>query len=128
MSVVRPLLGLGNGKLGQTIFTFSLPPVVTCPGRSQLCEANCYARQGNFARQNVRDRMADNLAAACQGDFESRVLREMVKRCVLLCRWHVSGDFFNEQYAAKCLNIFRRARRVRFWLYTRSWRAASILP
>jgi hypothetical protein len=38
MRSVRPLLAMGNGKLGQSIYHFDLPPVVTCPGRSSVCE------------------------------------------------------------------------------------------
>ena len=33
MTMIRPLLGRGNGKLGEAVHTWSLPAVATCPGR-----------------------------------------------------------------------------------------------
>jgi hypothetical protein len=74
------------------------------------------------------ERLAENREVADSTAFESRMLREILRRCVLLMRVHVSGDFYSGSYAAKWLRIFRRARRCRFWFYTRSWRVPSILP
>lgn len=39
----RRLLRRANGKLGDRVFTWSLPPVITCPGATGRCKLACYA-------------------------------------------------------------------------------------
>jgi hypothetical protein len=41
---LRNLLVRGNRKLGESVHSFSVPAVDTCPGRSAPCERACYAR------------------------------------------------------------------------------------
>lgn len=122
------LLRRGNGKLGEGIHTWSLPAVETCPGRSELCERVCYARNGFLAFPSNVARMQANLDVALSPAFVPRMVAELTARCVTLCRWHVSGDFFSAEYANRCNAIFRRKANVRFWLYTRSWRVESMRP
>jgi hypothetical protein len=43
-------------------------------------------------------------------------------------RWMVSGDVYSVGFAKKLLAVVRRTPNVRHFLYTRSWRVASIRP
>jgi hypothetical protein len=128
MSTLRNLLAVGNGKLGGNIHAWSIPAVDTCPGRSSLCESVCYAKGGRFRIGYVRARLQDNLELSLRDDFAERMIAEVKRRWVQVCRVHVAGDFFSPDYAAKWLQVFRACRKVKFYAYTRSWRVPEIEP
>ena len=48
------LLKKGNSKLGNKIWTFSIPAIETCPKRSKMCEKACYTMKGPSMFKNVR--------------------------------------------------------------------------
>jgi hypothetical protein len=58
----------------------------------------------------------------------NRVVREIERRGGGVIRWMVSGDIFSAAFAKKLLAVVRRTPGVRHFLYTRSWRVASIRP
>jgi hypothetical protein len=124
----RNLLALGNRKLGESIHSWSIPTVSTCPGRSALCERNCYARSGHFHFPQVQERLEQNLDAALEDNFVHRIAKEMRRRRVRTLRIHVSGDFFSPAYTRKWLEIARRRSDTTFFSYTRSWRVPEIVP
>ncbi len=126
MESVRPLLMMGNGKLGQSIFHFDLPAVVTCPGRSAVCEQVCYARQGRFRFPQVQERLDWCYEQSQRKDFAERMAREVRRKGILVVRIHVSGDFYSAEYAAQWLRVLRQCPRVKFYFYTRSWRLPEI--
>lgn len=128
MPPIRNLLTRGNGKLGEGIHAWSLPAVETCPGRSDLCSRVCYARSGRFRTRTMQSRLAGNLAAARADDFAARITSEVHRRGVQILRIHVSGDFFDADYALSWAAIARRCPRTTFYAYTRSWRAPAIAP
>jgi hypothetical protein len=99
MSTLRSLLAHGNSKLCENIFHWSIPAVETCQGRSSLCENVCYARAGRFRTGPVRRRLADYLETATRPDFAARMIREVRRRWVQVCRVHVAGDFFSAAHA-----------------------------
>src|SRR5438105_591801 len=108
MRSVRPLLAMGNGKLGQSIFHFDLPAVSTCPGRSAVCEQMCYARRGRFLFPQVQERLRWCFEQSRRADFATRMATEIRRKGILLVRVHVSGDFYSAQYAAKWLAVMRQ--------------------
>lgn len=122
MTTSRNLLTRGNGKLGEAIYSWSIPAIETCPGRSNLCETHCYARNGNFRRPTVQDILQLNLDAALQTNFEARIVKEIRRRGIRTLRVHVSGDFFDPCYAMKWVRIARRSKDTTFFAYTRSYR------
>ena len=126
MRSVRPLLLMGNEKLGQSIFHFDLPAIVTCPGRSAVCEQVCYAGQGRFLFPQVQERLQWCYQQSRRGDFAQRMAGEVHGKGILVVRIHVSGDFYNAGYAAKWLAVMRQCPRARFYFYTRSWRSPEI--
>jgi hypothetical protein len=125
MRSVRPLLTMGNQKLGQSIFHFDLPAGVTCPGRSAVCEV-CYAMQGRFQFPQVQERLQWCYEQSRRRNFARRMAREVHHKGILVVRIHVSGDFFNAAYAAKWLEVMRQCPRAKFYFYTRSWRLPDI--
>ncbi len=128
MATVRALLALGNAKLGRAIHHFDLPAVQTCPGRSAVCESVCYARSGRFHSDLVRERLRWCLRQSQRADFADRMVSEVRRKGALVVRVHVSGDFYDAEYAQKWLAVFRRCRAATFYFYSRSWRVAGIEP
>jgi hypothetical protein len=128
MATLRALLVLGNAKLGKAIHHFDLPAVSTCPGRSGVCEEVCYARRGRFRAHPLRDRLRWCLRQSRRPDFAARMADEVRRKGALVVRVHVSGDFYDAEYAAKWLAVFRRCHAARFYFYTRSWRVAEVAP
>lgn len=123
----QPRLTKGNSKLGKTIFTFNLPAITTCPGRSLACQS-CYAMQGRWLFDNVRRSLARNLEAARSPSFATDMVAEIRRRKAAVVRVHSSGDFFSRAYARRWLTVMRELPGVTFYFYTRSWRIGSIRP
>ena len=126
METVRPLLTLGNGKLGEAIHSWSLPAIGSCPGSSELCRRLCYANTGRFLLPAVMERLDWNDVQCRRDDFASRMVEEIRKKGVLVVRIHVSGDYFSAIYAAKWLTVMKKCPKVRFYWYSRSWRIPEI--
>ncbi len=124
--VVRPLLTIGNGKLGQSISIWSIPAVSTCPGRSSICEKWCYAKSGHFLLSAVKERLAWNYEQSLRSDFTKRMVDEIRRKGVLVLRVHTAGDYYSKEYAEKWLEIMKQCPRVRFYAYSRSYRIPEI--
>ena len=124
--VVRPLLVAGNDKLSAGVYHFDLPAVLTCPGRSALCESLCYATRGRFNFPQVQERLAWNYAESKKSDFINRMVEELYRKGILLCRFHVAGDFYSPGYARKVMEVIARSPHCTFWFYTRSYRIPAI--
>lgn len=128
MTVIRGLLAQGNAKVGQSIHHFDIPAGATCPGRSNLCDRACYAQQGRFLLKSVTDRLRWCHRQSRRTDFATLMIAEIKKKGVLVLRLHCSGDFYSAEYARKWLEVMWACPRVRFYLYTRSWRVEDIAP
>jgi hypothetical protein len=123
---MQNLLTRGNHKLGEAIHAWSLPPVLTCPGRSALCERHCYARKGKFLAPDVKARYERNYQTAMSPYFEKMMRAEIRRRRVAVCRVHVSGDFYSTAYVDRWYNITVWCPRTIFYAYTRSWRVPEM--
>jgi Gene product 88 len=126
MRNVRPLLAMGNVKLGGSIAHFDLPPIVTCPGRSSVCEQVCYATSGQFQYPVVQERLQWCHRQSRRQDFVPRMAQEIRRKGILVVRIHVAGDFYNAVYAARWLEVMRQCPQTKFYFYTRSWRVPEI--
>lgn len=115
-----------NDKLGGSVFHFDLPAGKTCPGRSKLCHSHCYARRSRFRFPQVRERLAWSYSQSKRADFADRMIDELYRKGVLLCRFHVAGDVYSPTYARKLLSVVECSPGVRFWCYTRSYRVPLI--
>jgi hypothetical protein len=122
------LLTLGNGKLGEGTYVFSLPALLTCPGSTPCCQRHCYALRGRLAIRSNRKRYMANWVATREASFVPRMCREIHRRFVACARIHVSGDFYSAAYIRAWVEIARACPHVRFYAYTRSWRVAKLRP
>jgi hypothetical protein len=129
MSVVRNLLTRAYGKTGDGILVWSIPPVATCPGSTELCREACYGRHGRFRTSTVKEALARNLAASGEPDFVARMTLEIRRRGPRgVVRVHGVGDFSDARYALRWVEIAARCKDARLYFYTRSWRCEGILP
>jgi hypothetical protein len=117
-----------NSKLGPHIHSWSIPADTTCPGASRLCRDRCYAKRGFFVYPKVGQTLQRNEDFSRTEDFVPWMQASLISHAVRILRIHVSGDFYDADYAARWLQIVRRSRRVTFFVYTRSWRIDDILP
>jgi Gene product 88 len=125
---VRPLLLVGNDKLSQSIFQWSIPAIETCPGRTPACAHACYAMRGHFLFDAVQERLEWNQRQALMGNFVDRMVDEVFRKGCIVVRVHVSGDFGTPTYTRKWVEIVSRSPQTTFFAYTRSWRVAKIDP
>lgn len=111
--------GLGNLKIGMSVFTYSQLPGRdggSCPGSTDECERVCYAKRITGA---VADVHALNTGSS---DVPS-----IPEECTLL-RLHVSGDFNSVAYIDAWVQRLSERPDVTAWVYTRSWRVPELLP
>lgn len=125
---LRPVLAVGNTKLGELFYSFSLPAIRTCPGASSACKALCYANRGHFKWGSVAETYQRNLKASRRPSFSRWMLEAIDRRQPSVVRIHVSGDFYDAKYARKWLEIVSERPQTNFLCYTRSWRDPEILP
>lgn len=121
------LLVKGNAKLGDGIWTFSTPRLVTCPGATDACKQVCYGKA--FKRypnvEKTHNRMLD---ASKQDDFVEKMVEEIKESGAKIVRIHVLGDFYSLSYTRKWIRIVRSLPDVVFYAYTRSFACPRILP
>ena len=122
------MLQPGNTKLGSLVHTWSLLSVTTCPGKSSVCLAHCYAKGGHFYRDSVHACHEQNGVLAESPDFVDRMIEEIHRKHSKVVRIHVAGDFPNAAYVQKWIEIARHCPETIFYGYTRSWRVPEMRP
>ena len=120
-----PLLP-GNEKLGTSVWQFSLPAIETCPGKSKLCSALCYACKGRYRTGGVAGRLAENDRMRMEDDWTRRVISQIFASRIREVRIHPSGDFDTVAYIDQWIEIVRKSPKTTFWAYTRSWRIPEL--
>lgn len=119
-------IGKGNKKLGKKIYTWSIPAVTTCPGRSSICESVCYADSGFFSFKRIKDGLLERLKLSMSDKFVEIISDEINKVSAKVFRIHVSGDFYSCEYVDKWNEIVKKCANTKFFVFTRSWRIPEI--
>src|SRR5258708_3809979 len=116
----------GNSKLGKTIWSFSIPASETCPGKTSLCDSNCYAQAGYYRFNNMKKGLKEKYEATLKSDFVEKISTSIKQKKVKYFRIHVAGDFYSAEYTSKWYNIVSLCNDTKFIVYTRSWRIEKI--
>lgn len=125
-------------------YIWSLPAVITCPNRTELCEIYCYARKAERQYPAVLPSRQNNLKLSMQSDFaeqmiayfEKKLFRVnkhgkkvenwwIAKRKRVVVRIHESGDFYNQTYADAWIKVaehFADYKKLVFVTYSKSFR------
>lgn len=114
--------GIGNGKLGFGVFTYSRyagyggagGSMGTCPGATIQCESVCYAKRIAGPVQDVYAKNAGN---------DVPPIPEQAK----LLRIHVSGDFDSNHYIGNWITRLEERPDVTAWAFTHSWRVPELV-
>ena len=112
----------GNDKT--ECFSFDLPAIETCPGRTEECSRDCYAANLMRIYKNVDAKYRRNYEIVDHPSFVSYMVKTIPANCQF--RIHVSGDFFHPDYVDKWIEIATSRPDVTFYAYTRSWRVEAI--
>ena len=120
------LLSVGNNqKLDKNIPVFNLPQGKTCPGATALCRKICYAAKAERMYPQAAAMRARNLIASKEPSFVARMTEEIgyliEHRSLKLLRLHESGDFYNQDYLDRWIEIAMEEPEVTFLAYTKSF-------
>lgn len=124
-TLLPPDISPGNNKLG-ALYNWSIPAILSCPGKSTLCEDLCYASRSFYYTSSVRDKLFSNWAMARSALFARWMIEKIRRYKVRVLRVHVAGDFFSADYATAWGEVFAACPQTRFFYYTRSWRDPAI--
>ena len=113
-----------NTKLKKDgIGVFKLPAVKSCPFRGE-CTEYCYATVGAFRFPVVEKFMERSFKLAKSDQFVEEISEEIQyyhdKGKLDILRLHSSGDFFNQEYFDRWLEIVSAFPNIIFYAYTKS--------
>lgn len=128
-------LSTGNRKLKSSkdvkFLIWNLPAIKTCPFATEHCKALCYAVKAERMYKEVLSCRENNLAESKKKSFVmdmysviSDYLRKPSYKATnkIYFRIHESGDFYNQEYFDKWVDISRAFPNVTFLAYTKSIR------
>jgi hypothetical protein len=90
----------------------------TCPNAA-ACAKGCYATMHSYTWGVVKKAYERRLKLALTPKFTLIIDAEIKRRGIKRLRIHDSGDFFNEEYVNKWLNIMRANPDTHFYAYTK---------
>lgn len=119
----------GNGKTGAS---FSIPNVITCPGRTASCEAACYVDIFPMSAANPTAFRARNYGYVIEAlKRKDQLYKELITACKLsgspTIRIHDAGDFFSPEYTRQWIKTCKATPDLEYWAYTRSFSVGPIL-
>jgi hypothetical protein len=111
---------IGFGIPADFDFQLNGETVNTCPS-ALACRGVCYAKQGRYGMQNVKDARKHNLDMSLRSDFVDMVVSDLSRmRKVNTVRIHDSGDFYNQEYFNKWNLIAKALPLITFYAYTKT--------
>lgn len=111
---------VGFGIPADTDFEFQGRKLNTCPGAS-ACRAVCYAKQGSYTWNVVKNARKANLENSVKPAFVQWAISDLSRmRKVNTVRIHDSGDFYSQQYFDAWCQIARALPNLTFYAYTKS--------
>lgn len=111
---------------------WSLPAKITCPYRTKHCEKMCYAVKAETAYPDALPSRMRNLTFTRTDEFVPFMIKALHYICNLpmyrkakriVFRIHESGDFYNQCYTDKWMEIIRACEDIKnlvFMAYTKS--------
>lgn len=116
-------------NLDTSFLIWNIPAIKTCPYATEHCKALCYARKAEQAYPDCLPSRERHFKESMKEDFITRMLYTILsyrKNCrgkKLVVRIHESGDFYNQAYTNKWLEIIDRCKgeNIQFIAYTKSY-------
>ena len=121
------MLQKGNRKLPKETLIFNLPSGKTCPNSTKDCRKWCYAKKSERMYPNVLPYREQNLSYSKQLNFTDKMvstIKKAIKNAKIhkpkQVRIHESGDFYNQYYFDKWVNVAKELPDVTFYAYTKN--------
>lgn len=115
----------GNKKLGK-VYAWSLPPRITCPGKTDLCSSICYVDQYTGRYPLVMGSYRRSLEISKLKSFREILTEALSRLNTGIMRIHVSGDFYSAKYAEDWFAALEMNPHIKPFAFTRSWRVPEI--
>ncbi|MDR2145420.1 MAG: hypothetical protein LBE91_03035 [Tannerella sp.] len=123
------LLDSGNNKTGyygtkyNSILIWNLPPLLTCPAKTQWCLTHCYNADTDLIKYPLNKWLENWWLFENKREILQEKINNQIKLSPKPCavRLHSSGDFFSYDYLVFWESIIKENKEVIFWGYTRSW-------
>lgn len=123
-----------NDKLSDnenySFYIFNLPSLITCPYSTNICRKTCYAKSAENMFPLVRSSRSRNLEESKKDSFVNDMVDYIAylinskknKNKQIIFRLHESGDFYNQEYVNKWIEIAGNFREynIIFQAYTKS--------
>jgi hypothetical protein len=116
-----------NAKLGAGILSWSIVPMLSCPGASAICKGivpdgravpkpRCYGFRGRFAQPMFHLCYQRHFEFSKSPDFAAEVIEALLRRRdrVLAFRINDLGDFYDLAYVQAWINIVRACPEIKF--------------
>jgi len=116
------MLYISPGNRRMNIPTFSLPSEDTCPGATDLCKKNCYAKKAERIWKYVLPSRKRNLNGTKNTSFIGNVIKYIDKHKPEYFRIHESGDFYNQKYLCCWFVIANLCPDTKFLAYTQNYK------
>jgi len=114
-----------NRKYGLNIWEYAFTHE-TCTHATFLCRAYCY---GKNIWRNILPRYARNIAESRKDGFVQRVVAQINRRGIQWIRIHEIGDFYDQAYFDKWIEIARQSPHTKIAAFTKNWEIdASKIP
>ena len=124
--LVYPRISTGISKLGDSIACVNLPVGETCR-KDAPCSWGCYALRGNFAFNNVKASLRNNLKAYEDNpkNFFGVIDAALTVIPYRYFRWHSSGDIPDQQYLELMCKLARKHRFTEFLCFTKKYEVVN---
>lgn len=111
-----------NGKLAKAsryTVNFGIPALKTCPMADE-CKSFCYANKGAYVWPVVKAAYERRFKLTKSDGFDLEIIGEIWRRSKIeAIRIHDSGDFYNEKYLNKWIDIAAACPERTFYFYTK---------
>lgn len=116
------LLSLGNRKLQPDIAIWNLPHRKTCPGATAECKKYCYAQKAERLYKATLPFRERNFKLSKKANFAKTMIEALskIQHKVRAVRIHESGDFYNQEYLDKWVEVAKAFPKIMFTAYTKS--------
>jgi len=116
------MLSIGaNRKLGKDVALFNLPSHKCCPGATPECKKICYAQKAERIYPSARKSRENNYKSSKKDNFVEMIIKELEDNDVKISRIHESGDFYDQKYLNKWIEITRALPKIKFLAFTKSF-------
>jgi hypothetical protein len=117
MTIKEKHFKAGNAKISKDCLISCLPTEI-CFGCNKQC-AGCYAKKAEIRFPNALQSRRRKLAQTKSDNFVADAVAEIRKSNKKYVRIHESGDFYDQAYIEKYVDIVKALPDVKFYAYTK---------